>query len=174
MTSTQQLDNLIDCIAVALSEYGYTERETGDLVGVPFVARIVTPRRWMVRYICAISHIPNDVSDVRACKRFLEDTRNCLTKHYARFPWWKELGTYSVLLCGGQLFEDLSEDLGTFKDKTGLHMNVLLGTCFIDIENFRSSADSTWGLFYSGRHFGSIREAVRQWCQRCSAETSLS
>ena len=171
MNTEDQIEDLVDTLGAALSEYRYTERETGELDNIPFIARLMTPRRRTTRYICAISRVPRNVRDLPACRRFFEDTRTCLRKQYACFPWWKELGTYSVILCGAQQFQDLSGDFGAFKDRTGLHMNVMLGTCFIDIENFKSSADSTWGLYYSGKHFGAVREAVRQWCQQCDAET---
>jgi hypothetical protein len=35
---------------------------------------------------------------------------------------------------------------------------------------FVSSAESTWGLFYSGNHFGSISATVNDWSQKLRRE----
>ncbi len=56
--------------------------------------------------------------------------------------------------------------MAQFKDNTGLHMNVMLGTVLVDREKFVSSGESTWGLFCSGKHFGAISATVNEWCKR--------
>jgi len=165
MAEPEQTNDLIDSLSGALAPYGYTRVETGENQGIPFVAKFMTPRRWTVRYVCALVRLPEEATELAAWISFHEDLRKSLAKQYARFPWWKELGTYTVLLCNSDQFDRLEPELLNFKDRTGFHMNVMLGTRAVDTNAFRTSADSTWGLFYSGDHFGALGETVRQWCE---------
>lgn len=172
MDTQLERDTLVDAIATTLGAVGYSRCEKGELDGIPFLARIMTPREWMVRQMCAVLRVPAEVADAPACKEFVEDARRSLTRRYARFPWFKELGTFYVLLCESQLFQELSTSGHQFKDRTGLHMNVLLGTCIVDVENYRFCTHATWGLLYSGKHFRAMEDVVRQWCERLHTEVS--
>lgn len=166
MSNEQDTLSLADAIADALAQYGYSEREAGKLGrDNEHFHRIMTPRKRTVRYLCVVTEIPAEVKDAAGCLNYFEHIRSKMLKQYAKFPWWKELGTYSVLTCRTELFDQLKGSVD-FRDRTGLHANVMLGTCFVDTVNFRNSAESTWGLYYSGKHFGAIGEAVRQWCQQ--------
>jgi len=60
--------------------------------------------------------------------------------------------------------------MGELKDKTGLHMNVMLGALVVDRKNYAYSAEATWGLFHSGKHFGAIAATVNDWCNELRSE----
>ena len=131
---------------------------------------LATPRRMMVRYLCGIFALPDGCHTPEQARSFFTTIREGLTELYARFPYWKELGTYLVWICDSELFDRMHGNVAQFTDKTGLHMNVMLGTVLVDRQNLVSSAESTWGLFYSGKHFGAISATVNDWCQRLRSE----
>ena len=64
MDTEDQIEDLVDTLGAALSEYRYTERETGELDNIPFIARLMTPRRRTTRYI--LCHQPSS----KECPRF--------------------------------------------------------------------------------------------------------
>ena len=156
---------LVELLKENLYAYRYTEYDEGIINGIHFVAIIKTPRRWLVRHLCAIVEIPDNITNASLFKQFFPQIRKSLTIKYAKFPWWKELGTFLVFFCEDGLYKRLTGIEGGFKDRTGLHMNVILGTCFINKVTLESSIDSTWGLWYSGKHYRAIRAAVTQWCE---------
>ncbi len=163
---------LVELLKKRLSEYRYTECDEGSINDIQFVAVIKTLRLWMVRYLCVVVEVPENISDIPATKQFFAQVRRSLTAKYAKFPYWKELGTYLVFLCEHELYKKLRGKEKSFKDRTGFHMNVMLGTCFVDKKTFENSAEATWGLFYSGKHYGAIRAAVAQWCKIQEKETN--
>jgi hypothetical protein len=160
-TYSALVTNLRDC----LTSRGYTEYADANIPGVGDVGLIMTPRRWTIRYVCAVTETPQPVATVAQCKDLFTGIRGALSRQYARLPWYKELGTYLILLCPTLLCQQLSGHVSAFHDRTGLHVNVMLGTVFVDRERYESSAEATWGLFYSGRHFLDIQRAVGQWCK---------
>ncbi len=166
-----QYQDLIDSIRDNLTQYRYTEPcETVSIEGVDGVA-LATPRRMMVRYLCGVFALPADGYDTPdQAKNLFDALRRGLTKKYAQFPYWKELGTYLVWICSSELFDGMQGRMAEFKDKTGLHMNVMLGTVLVDREQVISSAESTWGLFSSGKHFAGISATVNEWCKRMRSE----
>ncbi len=162
--------DLVDSIRDNLAQYAYTEPcETLSIKGVDgFV--IATPRRMMVRYLCAVFALPDAWDTPEEARQLFEAIRGSLREKYARFPYWNELGTYLVWICGSKLFDGMQNKMAQFKDKTGLQMNVMLGTVLVDQQKLMSSAESSWGLFYSGKHFGSISATVNEWCKRMRSE----
>jgi hypothetical protein len=164
--------DLVGSIRDNLAQYRYTEPlETLSVDGADGIV-LATPRRriLMVRYLCGVLAVPDGYDTPEQARNLFETIRSQLTRKYARFPYWKELGTYLVLLSSNKLFLALQDRTGKFKDKTGFHMNVMLGTIFINRENYVNSAEATWGLFYSGRHFGAIAATVNEWCKRMRSE----
>lgn len=157
-------NQLVDLLKENLSKYRYTEYDEGLNNGIQFIAILKTPRRWLVRYICAITEIPDNITNTSLFKNFFAQIRKSLTNKYAKFPWWKELGAFLVFFCKNRLYNELTRIEGGFKDRTGLHMNVILGTCFINKVTFETSTESTWGLWYSGKHYRAICAVVTQWC----------
>ena len=165
--------SLIDLLHRRLLDYGYAEIERQDL-GSSLLAVIKTRRRWMVRYVCAIAEVPKSVENVTGVIRYFHQLRKTLTGKYAQFPWWKELGTYSVLMCDASIFADLRGQEARLKDATGLHMNVMLGTVVVNRESLEALSTSTWGLFHSGRHFGAICASVAEWTERTRCTSPAS
>ncbi len=177
---------LVTCIQDNLARYGYRERHEVSIPALAasgpaerdeqgyrdrqkahpddVVATIVsTPRRLTVRYLCALVEAPPMAPRLEDALAFHERLRTGIRRSFAKFPWWKEIGTYAIVVCDGALFEIVKAHKRGFRDRTGFHMNVMLGTCFIDRETRASTADATWGLYYSGKHFDAMRSAVAQW-----------
>ncbi len=164
--------DLIADLRKQLAEYKYSEFQEIQMPGTGTIHAIMTPRRGMVRYVCALHEIPPDVTNVAKLAEVFDRIRNQLFVQYALFPWWKELGTFLVLLCSHEQYEQLAVHTDEFKDHSGLHGNIMLGTILIDLERLQSSADATWGLFYSGKHFAAIVRTVRDWCKTKSADAA--
>jgi hypothetical protein len=157
--------DLIEAIHESLRRYRYTEREELQLRDVGSVHLVMTKRRRMVRYLCAVVDTAQRVSTKNECKRLLQRLREGLSVQFARFPYFKELGTFVVLLCSPAAYESLSQRPSAFYDLTGCHINVMLGAILVDRCNFKVSAGATWSLYYSGKHFRAIERTVEQWCQ---------
>jgi hypothetical protein len=162
--------DLVESIRDNLAQYQYTEHPEALSIGSTEGVVLAAPRRMMVRYLCGVFDLPEGCDTRDEARVFFETLRRSLTARYARFPYWKALGTYVVFTCGSRLFDAIERTTTKFSDRTGLHMNVMLGTVFLDREEFLSSAESTWGLFYSGRHFGAISATVNEWCKRRRSE----
>ena len=86
-----------------------------------------------------------------------------MNKRYARFPYWKEIGLYCVLICSPATYDAIVGDLKSLVHRTGLHTCIVLGVVLVDESRYQCEGSSTWGLFYSGKHFGAIFEAARRW-----------
>ncbi len=161
--------DLIDNLRKRLIDHKYTTFQEISITNGGKLHAIMTPRRWMVRYVCVVHEIPASVTNAAMLTDLFNQIRRQLFVQYARFPYWKELGTFLVLLCSHEQYEQLAIHAGKLKDRSGLHGNVMLGTILIDGENFQSSADTTWGLYYSGQHFVAITQTVQEWCKEQSA-----
>jgi hypothetical protein len=155
-----ELTVLLQC---SLAEYGYTEVAEGPVDDVPFVVRIMTPFEKKPQYVCAVVQAPSDVTDIEQVKALLARVRDSVAGQ-APPAGWKDRGTYVVLLCSHALYEALSGREGGLIDRTGLHKNILLGICLLDMEALESSGASTWGLFHSGKHYGAMKASVVHWC----------
>jgi len=169
--------NLVESLRCNLAEYGYNEPTESLPIDDAASQVLARPREWMVRYVCVVVSTPSGCLSREQAEALFRRTRTSLTRRYTRFPYWKELGTYLVVLCSSPLFDELQANVSAFKDRTGLHMNVMLGTVLVDVELYRCVAASTWGLFYSGRHYGAISATVNEWCRRmrdARAQGSLS
>jgi len=164
MVSKKVFLELVSELRENLSDHHYSEFQVADVPEVGTLYQIMTPRRFMARYICTVSEIPNNL-EIASVKELQEKIRVFLTKQYARFPWWKELGTFTVFLCQHNLYEQLKIEHELFRDPNGLHMNVVLGSVFIDKDELESFSTETWGLFYSGKHFLDIKRTTRSWCK---------
>ncbi len=153
---------LVELLEKNLEEYGYSKRIDGPISNVPFIAVMATSRlRGLgAKYLNAIVDVPDDITTVTETKQFFSMIRKALVIKY-----WMLLGTYLVLLCKPNLYEKLRGLEKEFKDLSGAHLNVMLGTVLINKETFENSCDKTWGLFYSGIHFERIRTTVVEWCE---------
>ncbi len=125
-----------------------------------------TERKNGVRTLCVVLDLPNDISDAKDLSIFFRKIRNSLTKKYAKFPYWKELGTFSIILCDNSNYERLKDKVYKLKDTSGLHMNVMLGTFLVNIDKIEYSETKTWGLIFSGDKYKLIKQALTNWTDR--------
>ena len=163
-------EDLIDSLRDNLTQYGYTE--PAEALSIEDVEGVVlaTPRRWTVRYVCGVFALPDSYHTPERAKNLFDSIRRSLTERYARIPYWKELGTYLVWICRGELLDGMQAKMAELQDKTGFHRNVMLGTVLVDREKLVASAECTWGLFYSGKHFAAISATVNDWCRTMRSE----
>ncbi len=162
--------DLIADLRRQLAAYKYSEFQEIPMPGRGTLHAIMTPRRWMVRYICAVYEIPTDIDNAAQLTAVFTQIRDQLSARYARLHWWKELGTYAVLLCSHEQYKQLAVHIGQLKDRSGLHDNLMLGTVLIDQEHFQSAVNVTWGFYYSYKHFAVMAQTVQEWCQTKLAE----
>ena len=113
------------------------------------------------------------MADSEELTSFMEQIRGALTTKYARFPYWKSLGTFTALLCRSAQYEEFRHAIPRLKDLSGFHINVMLGTCLVDVDDGRNAGEPTWGLYYSGKHYGALRAAISEWCERLGEEVKL-
>jgi hypothetical protein len=128
----------------------------------------------MVRYLCGVFLLPDDCKTPTQLKKICGAIRRSLSERYARFPYWKELGTYLVLICGSELFQAMKNQMAEFKDNTGLHVNVMLGIVLVDKDECVCSSESSWGLYYSGKHFDAISASANHWSKTKRSEQASS
>ena len=155
---------LIDTLKNRLAEYNYKKSDSGLINGISFNLVLRTARE-KLRLLCVVAEVPENVVDIEDLQDFFERIRTSLTMQYAWSPSWKELGTFTILTCKHDLFVQIKGNEALFVDKTGFHSNVMLGTLFIDSDTFEHLQKTTWGLFYSGKHFKAIENEVTEWCQ---------
>ena len=125
-----------------------------------------TKRIFGVRTLCVVLDLPSDISDAKDLSIFFRKIRNSLTKKYAKFPYWKELGTFSIILCDNSNYERLKNKIDKLKDISGFHMNVMLGTFLVNIDKLEYSETKTWGLIFSGERYKLIQQALTNWTNR--------
>ncbi len=164
MTKKTYLD-LVGQLKEDLSKDSHTEFQATDIPGVGLLHQVMTPHQGMPRYMCVVLEVAESVSNSAQCKELLEKIRGFLTHQYARFPGMKD-GAFIVLFCSHQLYEHLKGSEEKFRDLSGLHRIVILGTVFVDRDLFASSAVETWGLWYSGKYFTNIKRVVQEWCRQ--------
>jgi hypothetical protein len=155
---------LIDTLKSRLLEYNYNKYSEGLINGVQFSSVIKTRRVSTVRIICAVLEVPKNIVDVEDTEDFFSKIRKSLSYEYARFPYFKEIGTFTILLCEHSLYMELKGKEKLFIDKTGFHANVMLGTCLIDSLTFEHSSESV-RLIQTGKHFQAIKEVISSWCE---------
>ncbi|MCP4651863.1 MAG: hypothetical protein GY858_00540 [Candidatus Omnitrophica bacterium] len=155
---------LIDLLKERLRPHKYTEYDMVPFSDSQEIAVIKTLRKGTISHVCAVVELSTD--DFSQTKRVVEQIRDKLTCTYARFPWWKDLGSFLVLICPNDLFHKIKNKTREFADSHGLHMNVILGACLINKDTFDNTAKSTWGLVFSGKYYEVIRKAVVEWCEK--------
>ena len=156
---------LIDTLKNRLAEYNYNKSDSGLINGISFNIVLRTARKSKLRYLCAVVEVPENIADIEDVQDFFEQIRKSLTMQYTSSPPWKELGTFTILMCKHDLFVQIKGNEALFVDKTGFHSNVMLGTFFIDTGTFEHLQKTTWGLFYSGKHFKAIENEITEWCK---------
>ena len=156
---------LVDLLGGCLARLGYGA-SAGTTVGeIECTAVFATPRQSR-RLVCAVVDLRGRVNDIEEAERLVGDIRRGLSKRYPGFLRPKRLGTFTVLLADGGLCERLGEQKSRLIDSHGRHVNVLLGMVLVDVERFRTHADTIWGLIDTGDQFKRIQDAVESWCAR--------
>lgn len=122
-----------------------------------------TKRKFGVRTLCAVYDLPKDITTYNDLNNFFRQIRNTLTKKYAKFPYFKELGTFSIILCDNSKYENLNKEIKKLKDNTGLHMNTMLGTFLVDVEEFVFTETKTFGLITTGKQYKRIKQTLLNW-----------
>ena len=162
---------LLNLIEISLLEHKYDDFDTGSIENLNLLRVFKTKRKLGVRMLCVVAELPDNISSVSDFSNYYHLLRNSLTKKYAKFPYWKELGTYSILLCENEKYDILKTEIKDFKDKTGLHMNVMLGTILINKDKLEFSDCATWGLFMTGKHFTTIKDTITEWIKNKKIDT---
>ena len=157
--------NLVDLLQRRLIIYGYSVLDQGVSLGedLQCLAILGTARRLMVRRICIICTVPTYVRSYDDMRQYLSNLRRGISKLYARFPWWKEIGSFFVIFCEPLQFEAVRGRAYSFTDKTGLHMNVVLGVSFVDQVSHEFESASSWGMSPStSKPYGSLVAALAE------------
>jgi len=154
---------LATVIGQCLEQCGYREVSEGRGNGVELHTVLSTPRETHPRLMCVVAEIPPSAHSARDGLRFMDSIRRSLAKQHKGFPWPKRMGTYAVLVGEHDLCEAIRGREGSFVDTSGLHVNVLLGTIFVDKKTFRARGDNVFGLIDAGDHFARIQRAVDEW-----------
>ncbi|AVP96823.1 hypothetical protein C7S18_06230 [Ahniella affigens] len=157
--------DLVPSLQQALAPFGYVEPLAAISVeGIEGIL-LATQRKATVRYLCGVFELP-DTFEVSQARKFIDATRREISKRYAKFPYWKELGTYLVWICDKKQLQHLEKAASEFKDRTGFHVNVMLGAVLAGANGQSVRSERTWGLFESGAHFGAIEKTVRAWSEK--------
>ena len=122
-----------------------------------------TKRKLGVKTLCAVYDLPEGISTYDDLNNFFRQVRNSLTKKYAKFPYWKELGTFSIIFCDNYKYENLNNEVKKLKDSTGVHMNTMLGTFLVNVDEFEFTETKTWGLISTGKQYELIKQALLNW-----------
>ncbi len=133
-----------------------------------------TKRRIGVRTLCAVCDLPENISTVKELNNFFQQIRNSLSKKYVKFPYFKELGTFSVILCNNSNYEHLNKEINKLRDYTGWHMNTMLGAFLVNVDAFEFAETKTWGLITTGSQYELIKQALLSWCSENKKQTTYS
>ena len=160
-----RVHELVDLLAGRLARLGYGVSADTAVGEIECTAVFATPKQSR-RLVCAVIDLRGSVADIGEAERLVGDIRRGLSKRYPGFLRPKRLGTFTVLLAGSELCARLREHRTRLIDSHGRHVNVLLGTVLVDVERFRTCADTIWGLIDTGDQFKRIQDAVESWCAR--------
>ena len=155
----RQVASLVDRLAKELRDFQYAPAPMPLPAAPDLRALLVTPRRLGVRLACTVLHLP----PTGTLRSITTATRKALVRKYARFPWYKELGTFHVVLCRRDVFDAAASQAARVPHRTGLHTNVSLGLVLVEQDGTRIKAAKAWGLIGAGKHYEAIRNAVQTW-----------
>ncbi len=165
MTTEEKYTDLLNLLEISLIEHKYVDFDNGKVGELSFLRIFKTERKLGVRNLCVVSILPDNVSSISDFSKYFNLVRNTMTKKYAKFPYFKELGTFLIVICPTNIYNELKKEIDSFKDKSGFHMNLILGTVLIDKDNLEYSECLTWGLFISGKHFYTITNTISDWIE---------
>lgn len=128
------------------------------------IQRIYKTKRIMgARTLCVVLDLPDNMINSNDLHLYFKKLRNSMINIYAKFPYWKELGTFSIILCNNTQYERFKNEINHFRDNTGFHMNVMVGTFLVNRDKPAYSGTKTWGLIFSGHKYGQIEQALTHW-----------
>ncbi len=122
-----------------------------------------TKRKLGVRTLCAVYDLSEDITTYIDLNNVRSQIRNSLTKKYAKFPYWKELGTFSIILCDNSKYENLNKEIEKLKDGSGFHINTMLGAFLVNVDEFVFTETKTWGLISTGKQYELIKQTLLNW-----------
>jgi hypothetical protein len=156
--------DLVTALCNTLVKHGYAADTPARSAPAELAALLVTPRRLMTRLACAVVEAPEENAGLRDLRDLYKRVRHGLGEQYGQWPWFKEIGTFVVLLCGHPVYQTVRGYEGAFRDNTGLHVNIILGSCFVDIDEYAAHSERSWGLWSSRKHFDDMCAAITRWC----------
>ena len=156
--------DLIRCINEKLKEFSYLEDPAITIPNILYISYVKVKNPFKVRNLCALLSVPENVKDVQMAKRFLDTIRRSVLNKYGEAFLWKELEMIYIILCDDQLYSQLKRDDGKVLDESGFSLNAMLGSTFINKGNHELFSHSNWGIYFSGRHFKELTQAIEKWC----------
>jgi len=148
----------------ALETFGYAPDHVGK-AGTEATAVLAAPRG-PNHTLCAVAALPSDLAGPDDAVPFVRRLRKALSGRFRGLPKPRRLATYTVLLADHDTYSRLRTDTGRLIDASRWHVNVMLGTVLVDVEEFALRADTTWGLVDTGDQFEHIRRTIETWCRR--------
>ena len=148
-----------------LAGLGYTPHQTMTLDGDHEAVVFAAARRGGLT-VCVVAALGPGQAGPYGARKFVARLRKALSVRYAGWPRPGRLATYTVLLGNHDSCLHLRDHTGRLIDTGRWHVNVMLGTVLVDMEEFRLHANTTWGLVDTGDQFDHIRRTVEAWCGR--------
>jgi len=157
---------LTEQLTTQLEKFDYVREDNIVTSDVSYVLYVVNPPLLKVRNLCALLEIPSVIKENSSAKSYFKNVQNSLLIKYGDALLWKELEMCFVVLCDHDLYGILKEDGGKAVIQASFSLNAMIGTCFIDKTTFDNFDQSTWGIYFSGDHYTTVRETVANWCKQ--------
>jgi len=157
---------LVDHIHQQLKPYEYVLDTDHVIPNALYISYIRDHGIFMVRNVCAVLDIPDNLTRTEPLKRYFHYIRTNLLHEYGEAFIWKELEFCLVGICSDQAFQEIRDSEAKLVEAVSFSFNSLLGCCFINRSNLDLYVHSTWGLFFSGTHYKAIRQSVEEWCNK--------
>jgi len=129
-------------------------------------AAVFSAARGAGRTLCAITTLPEDLFSPDDAEGFVSTLRKAVTERFRPLPLPRRLATFTVLLGSHEQCRILRDHKSRLIDSGKWHVNLMVGTMLVDVEEFRFNSDTTWGLVDTGDHFEQIRRTIDAWCGR--------
>ena len=156
--------DLIEAINTKLKEFEYTEEPNISIANVLYISYVKVKNPFKVRNLCALISLPVDVQDIKTAKRVLDTVRRSILNQYGEAFLWKELEMVYIILADSNLYKLLEIDDGKVVDESGFSLNAMLGSSFINKDNYDNFSHSNWGVYFSSRHFKELKIIIENWC----------
>jgi len=158
-------DELVESVGGSLSATGYTSDMDITVPGVRTIYFVQRPLIMKVRNLCAFIDLPEVILDWKTAREFFEFIRRSLMQKYGDAVLWKELELCFIVFCEAKSFKMLETDGDKVVKKGSFELESMLGTFFINKENYNVLVHSPKGLHFSKDHLNKIKDHVFKWCQ---------